>query len=223
MAIVISLGGGMMNPTGKPDISFLRQFCGIINKSRERFGILVGGGNPARVYVRAAKELGANEYDADEIAIMTTKINAYLTMLGMKDSAKRIARDFKDARELSAKNRVVVMGGTIPGITTDTDAVLLAEAIGAERLVNISRVEGIYDSDPAKNKKAKKYVKMSYDELITLANKSDQRKAGTNFVFDSVACKLAKRSKINLHFVNGRKSEMEKAIKGKKHNGTIVK
>ncbi|MEM3625311.1 MAG: hypothetical protein QXF35_01995, partial [Candidatus Bilamarchaeaceae archaeon] len=91
-----------------------------------------------------------------------------------------------------------------------------------KKIINVSNVSGIYDSDPKKNPNAKKYEKMTYDELITLANNSDKRMAGTNFVFDMLACKLLLRSKIEAHFVGKDIKEIEKALNNKKHNGTVV-
>jgi len=115
------------------------------------------------------------------------------------------------------------MGGTIPGITTDTDSVLLAEAIKAKRLVNVSNVSGIYDSDPKTNKNAKKFERLTYDQLISLAMESDKRTAGTNFVFDLLACKLIARSSIEGHFVSWKDmDDVKAAIDGKKHGGTVV-
>ncbi len=135
----------------------------------------------------------------------------------------RVIDDFEFAKEPARENKAVVMGGTIPGITTDTDSVLLAEAVGAGRLVNVSNVDAIYDSDPRKNPNAKRYVKMGYEELIALASQSDKRMAGTNFVFDLLACKLIARSKIETHFVSYKKmDDLEAAIEGKKHGGTVV-
>ncbi len=116
------------------------------------------------------------------------------------------------------------MGGTIPGITTDTDAALLAEALHAKKLVNMSNVDAIYDSNPKTNPNAKKYSKLFYTDLVSLAARGDSRRAGENFVFDLVASKIIARSGIEAHFVNGRNlDEVKKAIEGKTHSGTVVK
>jgi uridylate kinase len=116
------------------------------------------------------------------------------------------------------------MGGTIPGITTDADAMLLAEKTRAVRLVNLSNVHGVFDSNPKDNPGAKKYDEMTHEQLSDLAVKSDLRRAGTHFVFDVLACKLAARSNIELHFVDGRKmDDVLLAISGKRHSGTIVR
>src|SRR5262249_11924237 len=155
------------------------------------------------------------------IAIRSTRQNAHLLITSLKgggvDVCERVIDDFEFAKEPARERKVVVMGGTIPGITTDTDSVLLAEAIGARRLVNVSNVDAIYDSDPRKNAGAKKFTKMGYDDLIRLATESDKRLAGVNFVFDMVACKLIARSKIETHFVSFRKmDDLGNAIEGKK-------
>jgi uridylate kinase len=225
MKIAISLGGSsMVGQDGVPKVRYLKGLSGIIKRSRHEFGILTGGGVVARTYANAARELGASEYEADSIAITSTRQNAQLLLCALRlegvDAYKRVVVDFDRAR--SARGKAVVMGGTIPGITTDTDAVLLAEAIGAERLVNISNVAGIFDSNPKTNPGAKKFDKMGYDELIKLASESDRRMAGTNFIFDMLACRLIARSKIETHFVSDDLKEIENAIEGKKHNGTVV-
>lgn len=225
MHVVLSVGGSSVIPDLKADLGFVKSLAKIIKRSRSRFGIITGGGSVARLYANAARELGASEYEADNVAIMSTRQNAHLVIAGLLaegvDVYRKVVVDFEEAKGLT--NKVVVMGGTIPGITTDTDSVLLAESVGATKLVNISNVDAIYDSDPRKNPKAKKYAKMSYDELIALAASSDKRKAGTNFVFDLLACKLISRSKIETHFVTAKNlKDVENAIEGKKHGGTVV-
>ena len=225
MHVVLSIGGSSIIPDGKPDLQFLKAISKIISKSKNSFGILCGGGTVARLYATAARELGASEYEADSIAIRSTKQNAHLLLLALQGAGidACMVRDFEQAKGPAKKCKAVVMGGTIPGITTDTDSVLLAEAIGAERLVNISNVDAIYDSDPRKNPNAKKFQKMGYDELISLASSSDKRIAGTNFVFDMLACKLIARSEIETHFVSFKKmDDLENALEGKRHSGTVV-
>ncbi|MBI5227891.1 UMP kinase [Candidatus Micrarchaeota archaeon] len=225
MKIVLSIGGSSINPKGEPDLDFLKKMAHLIKESKNEFGLVSGGGSTARAYANAARTLGASEYEADNVGIVSTRQNAQLLVAALKgagvDVSKTVFTDFDQAKLVT--NKVVVMGGTIPGITTDTDAVLLAEAIGAKRLVNISNVSGIYNRDPRKNKNAKKFDKMTYDQLISLAAKNDGRTAGTHFVFDMLACKLIARSNIETHFVDGRNMhDIKNSIEGKKHSGTVV-
>ncbi|MBI5046556.1 UMP kinase [Candidatus Micrarchaeota archaeon] len=225
MNVVLSVGGSSINPNGEPDLNFLKAMANMIKESKWNFGILTGGGYTARKYADSARGLGASEYEADCIGITSTIQNAQLFIAALSaagvDVYKKALGDFEIAR--SCKNKAVVMGGMVPGMTTDSDAVLLAEATGAKRLVNISNVNGIYDRNPNKNPNAKKYAKMTYEQLVKLAAKSDMRMAGTHFVFDMLACKLIARSKIETHFVSGANmNDIKNAIEGKKHNGTVV-
>ncbi len=223
MIVVLSLGGSIVNPE-KPNTEYLKKLAKIIKKSKHKFGIVCGGGFPARQYANAAKKLGANEFEADEIAIRSTKQNAHLVKIALGDLAyPEVIDAFEKAPACLEKHKVVVMGGTIPGITTDTDAMLLAEKLHAKRFLNLSNVDGIYDKDPKKGN-AKKYKRITKQELLKMAEKNDERKAGQNFVFDIVACKLLNRTDIEVHFVKGTDlKQVELAINGKKHNGTVVK
>src|SRR3989344_4600676 len=131
-------------------------------------------------------------------------------------------KNFNQAPLLLKKGKIPVSGGMMPGITTDSVSVLFAEMLGARLVVNVSKAAGVYDSNPSKNPKAKKFARLSHDALVGLAMRFDSRKARENFVFDVVACKLAARSKISLSFVSSNPVELEKALEGRKFSGTIV-
>lgn len=224
--VVLSIGGSLINP-GKPDVKFLKNIAALIVKLKAKYqlAVLCGGGQPARDYASAVRGFGGNEFVADEAAILMTKANAFLMAAALGESAyPDIPYDFTRAAEaVTTTDKIVVMGGTIPGFTTDADAALLAEKIGAKKIINLSNIDGIYDRPP-KKPGAKKFATMTHDQLIRLANEYDLRKAGTNFIFDNVACKIAARSDIEAHFINGRDlKQVEAAITGGKHKGTVVK
>ncbi|VVC04522.1 Uridylate kinase [Candidatus Bilamarchaeum dharawalense] len=227
MHIVLSLGGSLVNTENGTDRDYVLRIREIIAKNENKFGIVVGGGFGARKVAKKMREKGKSEFECDEAAIKITWKNAQVVADVFGDMAyPKAIKDFKKARKEACGEtgkKVVVMGGTIPGVTTDTDSVLLAEALGSTRLINISNTAGIYDSNPKENPNAKKFDRMTYDQLIDLAVKSDRRTAGTNFVFDLLACKLIARSKIETHFVSGKNLEdVEKAVDGKPHSGTVV-
>jgi len=225
MHVILSLGGSLINTERGIDEKFLNEIKGIVNKSSFSFGIVTGGGKAARAYANAVREKGGSEFDADEAAIRATKENARALIKALGDLCYgKVCDGFDEAKKQASKFKVVVMGGTIPGITTDTDSALLAEAIGAKRLINISNVEAIYEKDPRKNPEAKRFSELDYAALVRLACEFDSRKAGENFVFDILACKLISRSKIETHFVSGKNlNDVKAAIDGKKHSGTVVR
>ncbi len=218
--VVVSLGGSVVNP--KPiNIGFIKKVCKVFNSFKGKLGILVGGGVYAREYAKAIRQLGGNEYESDVVAIAETRQNAMLVKACLKNVYPKVPKTFEEASIALKLFDKVVMGGTIPGITTDADAVLLAEKINAKRIVNISNVNGIYDKDPNKFK-AKKFEKLSLEEFYKMALKADKRKAGEHFIFDVVAIKLAMRSNLEIHFVGKNLNDIKNAINGKKHKGTVV-
>jgi uridylate kinase len=219
--VTISIGGSMVNP-GKPDTRFVKAIAEIIDAAKCKCAITVGGGAYARTYVSALKALGANEFQADKAAILETRQNAMLVLAALRDVYPNVPDNIELASAAMGKHKCVVMGGLCPGLTTDSTAVLLAEAIGSRRVVNITNVDGVYDREPSQLG-AKKFGKMKIADFLELAMRSDMRKAGTHFVFDSVAAKLAMRSGIRIDVVSGKRlGDVKKAIEGKPHSGTVI-
>jgi len=225
-SVVLSVGGSLLND-GRPNPLMAEVLANVMKETGLSLWAVCGGGKQAREAANLAREKSGSEFEADMAGIAVTHLNAEAlrqALGGQSGGAgAKIFIDFIEARKQVGKQKFIVMGGTIPGITTDADSALLAEAIGAKRLVNVSNT-AIYDSDPRKNPNARKYDTMSYEQLIALANKSDQRKAGTHFVFDMLACSLIARSNIETHFVDGRDgAQLRAAILGQKHTGTVVR
>lgn len=222
--VVLSLGGSLVNP-GTPDKQYVSSLVRVLRRMPFRFGIAVGGGKAARIAADRVRGKGGSEFEADEAGVEQTRRNAaFVSKIIGSEANRKIPTEFTDARQLSKKHRFVVMGGTVPGITTDSDAVLLAECLGAKRVLNLSNIDGIYSENPIRHPNAKKFHRMSYSQLIDLAGKNDLRKAGTHFVFDFLACKLIARSKIEAHFIHGKNMlDVRKAVEGKPHGGTVVK
>lgn len=223
--IVLSVGGSLMCP-GEPNREFIKELSRLLEKvhKREQVAVVTGGGTPARAYAGAIRGLGGSEFIADKAAILSTRQNALLLIAGLGESAwPSVPSDFEEAAAGFCSKKILVMGGTIPGITTDTDAALLAEMTGAKRIVNVSKADGIYTADPKKDKAARKIPSLGFAELLELASRSDRRVAGENFIFDLFACKIIARSRMETHFVGPDMADVESAILGKKHAGTIVR
>lgn len=228
--ITLSIGGSMLIPAmpagPRPDFGYIRALGKMLVRlsSKYKFAIVTGGGAAARIYSNSIRELSGNEFMADQVAILTTWQNAYLLLSVLEGKAyKALPKTFDEAAQAFESNDIVVMGGTQPGITTDTGAVLLGERVGSRRLVNVSNVDAIYTADPRKDSAARKIPRMTHSELVMMAAQSDTRKAGENFVFDMLACKLLSRARMEAHFVSGKNlKDLENAIQGKKHSGTVV-
>jgi len=142
--------------------------------------IMVGGGNYARGAQLAGHGIG--RVTADNVGMLATMMNA----LALADvfnnvgvaaraltniKADQVADQFRHRRAVSdlRKGRVVIVAGGIgrPYLTTDTAAVSLALELDCEAVLKATKVDGVYDKDPAKFADAVKIDHMSFDEAVS--------------------------------------------------------
>lgn len=141
--------------------------------------VVVGGGNIFRGL--SGSERGIERATGDYMGMLATVINALalqdaLEKLGVATrvqsaiSMAQVAEPFIRRRAVRhlEKGRVVIFGGGTgnPYFSTDTAAALRANEIGAEVILKATKVDGIYDSDPKKNPKAKRYTRISYLDAL---------------------------------------------------------
>ena len=141
--------------------------------------IVVGGGNIFRGV--AASSYGMDRSSADHMGMLATVINSLalqdaLEKMGLQTrlqtaiSMHEIAEPYILRRAIRhlERGRVIIIGAGTgnPYFTTDTAAVLRAQEIHAEILLKATKVDGLYDSDPVVNKKAKIIKKISYLEVL---------------------------------------------------------
>jgi len=153
MRAVLKIGGSLLyDKTGKILVDQVRNYSAAI-KSLEKDGhslvVVVGGGIPARVFISAARELGASEAQCDWLGIKLARNNAELLCAALGDIAYPKVVETLDELEVAVKlGKVVLMGGLIPGQSTNAVAALAAETINAETLFNATNVDGVYNRDP---------------------------------------------------------------------------
>ncbi len=220
MRAVLSLGGSVV---ASPEINleFISGFASLVKRLRRkghRLAVVVGGGKVARDYIGAARRLGAEESFCDELGILATRMNARLIIAALGGEAYR--RVPESVEEVKEWEKVVVMGGTVPGHTTDAVAAMLATKLKAELLVNATNVDGIYSADPKKNPDAKKYDRIAVEELLKLVDR--EHKAGISAILDAKAVRIIKENRIRTLVVKGELSRIEAALLGGEHFGTEV-
>ena len=223
-SVVVSLGGSVLIPD-QDDASYLTDLAKLIRQECEerRLFLVCGGGKVARYYIETGRKLGGNVQDLDQMGIGCTRLNAELLHLAIGDVAvKRIPVTVQDARRISETGKVVIMGGTKPGHTTDAVAAMLAEEVKADRIVNATSVDAAYSEDPRENPKAHRYSHLSFNQLYDLVNKGVHG-AGSSHVFDRLGADLARKNRIPIYIVPGRDlEEVGKAIRGEPVKGTLV-
>jgi uridylate kinase len=141
--------------------------------------VVIGGGNIFRGIAASSK--GMDRASADYMGMLATVLNALalqdaLEKLGVQTRVqtaiemREIAEPYIRRRAIRhlEKNRVVIFaaGTGNPYFTTDTTASLRAMEIGAEVILKATKVEGVYDSDPMVDKRAKKYEELTYLDVL---------------------------------------------------------
>ena len=220
--VVVSIGGSILVP-GENDAEFIRKLADMLKEvSKEvQLAVVCGGGKTARYYAGIAKDLGGDTYEQDILGIAATRMNAQLLSLALGDMPDTVSADVDETAKLSAPGKIVVMGGTVPGHTTDAVSSMVAASMNADRIVNGTAVDAVYTDDPRKNPDAKKIQSMTIDELGDIVYK--EHGASKSSVFDPLGVKLAKENKIDILIIDGRNlDELKNAILGKKINGTTV-
>ncbi|MDH5387884.1 MAG: UMP kinase [Gammaproteobacteria bacterium] len=168
-------------------------------------GIVIGGGNIFRGAGLA--ESGMNRVTGDSMGMLATVMNS----LAMQDALEKIGQSAvvmsalamprvcdeftqRDAIAHLENSKVVICaaGTGNPYFTTDTAGCLRAIEIKADVIMKATKVNGVFDSDPVKNPAAKRFEKLSYDEVL---DKNLQ-------VMDATAVVLCRDNKLPLRIFN---------------------
>ncbi len=187
--------------------------------------IVIGGGN---IFRGASAEAGGmNRVRADTMGMLATVING----LALQEAFERknIAQRHLTAVEIATVaelfvpqvaanywkegNVLILTGGTgHPYFSTDTAASLRAVEIGAEVIFKGTKVDGVYDSDPVKNPGAKRFDKLTFDEVLNRQLK----------VMDSTSISMCRDNNIPIVVFNiFEKGNLKKAAMGEEI-GTVV-
>jgi uridylate kinase len=191
-----------------------------IHKQGVEIAIVIGGGNIFRG-LSGSKD-GIDRVQADYMGMLATVINGLAlqnalenidipTRLQSAIKMESIAEPFikrKATRHLEKGRVVIFASGTgNPYFTTDSAAVLRAIEINADVILKGTRVDGIYNEDPEKNKEAIKFDDISFEDTISKGLK----------IMDTTAFTLSKENKLPIIvFDMNRKGNLTKVIMGEK-------
>ena len=161
------------------DFEYIEKICRKIKECHDLgvgIGIVCGGGN----FLRGRDAHIMDRETADYTGMLATVMNS----LVLKDTFTRIGCqvynqtglsvktiddiDAGKARKAIEEGKIVIFGGGTgkPFFSTDTGASLRAIDIGANVIVKLTNVDGVYDKDPNKYRDAVRYERVSYDEVL---------------------------------------------------------
>jgi len=191
-----------------------------------QIAVVVGGGN----FIRGnTNELPLTRVSADHVGMLATVMNGvyleqWLKSVGI-DSALFSALRLHPQIEIYSAGAViaalengqvaVLAGGTgNPYFTTDTTAALRALEINASTLVKATNVDGIYNSDPAKDSTASRYQEIDYDTVMVKDLK----------IMDSAAFALCRSNNMPIRVVNlNTKGNLQRVVEGEAVGTLVIK
>jgi uridylate kinase len=174
-----ALGGGSGSGINAEAIQNMAEQIREVRELGVEVVVVVGGGNIFRGL--SGSKHGIERATGDYMGMLATIINSLalqdaLEKLGCPTRVQsaiamaQIAEQFIRRRAVRhlEKGRVVIFGGGTgnPYFSTDTAAALRANEIGAEVILKATKVDGIYDCDPKKNPKAKRFPQISYIDCL---------------------------------------------------------
>ena len=205
--------------------SYAKQIKEIVDLGVE-VSIVIGGGNIFRGLSGAAQ--GVDRVTGDHMGMLATVINSLalqnsIEKLGVPTRVQtaiempKVAEPFikRRAQRHLETGRVVIFGAGTgnPYFTTDTAAALRAIEMGTDVVIKATKVDGIYDKDPVKFADAKKYEKVTYNEVLAKDLK----------VMDATAISLCRENKLPIIVFNSLiEGNLKKVVMGEDIGTTVV-
>ncbi len=224
LKIVLKIGGfafanlGNAEPLIYDYVKLLKQLS-----SEHHIVVVTGGGEVARLYIRAARGMEIPESLCDQLGILVSRLNARLLMDGLGDQAfPEIPSTIAELKHYFVSGKLVAMGGLQPGHSTNAVAALAAETVKANLLLNVTDVDGVYTADPSKDSTAKRLDEVNVKHLEEILSKHEMT-AGSYDLMDPIALRIIARSKIPTIILDGRIiTNITKAIKDEKTGTRIM-
>ena len=220
--LVIKLSGSVFN--FKTTSKSLKEYAQVLLDIQTKVQPVVvsGGGIIARHYVNLARSLGSDESSLDEMGIEISRLNAMLLSAALGDSVYPVIPSNLEEISIACQSgKIVVSGGLHPGQSTNATAALICEKIKADRFLNATDVDGIYDSDPKKNAKAKMFKEITIKKCLDLLN-NESTEAGNYELMDIVAMKVIERSKIPTYVIKSDPKVIRNLIMKNRQTGTKI-
>ncbi len=228
--VVVALGGSLLRPEVEHRHRWLLELVSILRdrvNSGDRVGLVVGGGAPAREGIDLAKPIIDDISHLDMIGIAATRLNATIVREALEDEgipvSERIPESVDEAVSDLASSEVVVMGGTVPGHTTDAVAIRLAISSGAEKCVIATNVPKVHAKDPRVYPQSESFDKLTLQQLQDIVGPPEHSGAGGSQVVDPVGVGDALSNGLPLDILDGRDTEkIRQSLEGKEFDGTTV-
>ena len=241
--VVVKIGGSVVSNltdcnTGFFNFKEATKLAELLITYLDKGAFIIGGGKLNKwILENALANLPTIDIsDQHYLSIAALNLNAELFKIVLKhklgkarhkelyDNILRYA-DFKDKnflQQIISKYNYVIVGAYKPGVSSDYDALTIAQMLGARRIVSIKNVDRVYSADPNKDKDAVSYDKLTWDKYLKIIDQKEHAPRG-NFPVDPVTARLAKQHKLEFAIVGYQDlNNLKKALLGEQFYGTLI-
>lgn len=195
---VFALGGSVFTE----NLDKLEEYGEAFDSIDEQIVIVTGAGN-LKQHILAANDIG-NQAELDLIGIQATRLNAQTLKTAM-DAHPGTPESPEKIQELVATGQDIVMGGLVPGYSTDAVAATVAELLDAKLYIATS-IDGVYSREP-EHPEAERLKEVSTEKLKNIV--SGNNSAGKHDLIDSTAIEIIGRSSIPTKVFKGEPGNIE--------------
>ena len=222
--LILSLGGSLIIPQDKIAINFLKKFRVLILKFLKngyQIVIVTGGGGINRHYNQQAQKINLiKNQDLDWLGIACSKLNAeFLRLIFSPFAYEKVVAN--PETKLKGQPKLIIGSGWQPGCSTDKQAVMWAQKLKADLVVNLTDIDYVYDQDPDKYKNAQPIKKIRWPDFLKIIGEKWSPRTSTPF--GPPASKLAQQLGIKVAVINGKNiKNLENCLKGQNFKGTLI-
>lgn len=182
---VFAVGGSIV----QENLENISEFTEALEKNGEQIAVVTGAGELNR-YQSA---VSGNNGQKDLIGIRATRVHAQTVLTQMENTYPEIPEKPEEVQLAASSGKNIVMGGLVPGYSTDAVAATVAELLDADLYI-ATTVDGVYSEDPEKVSDAEKFDEISVEKLLEITGGSNE--PGIYSVVDEAAVRLIERSGI---------------------------
>ena len=181
MKIVLKIGGSVSIRENGPDFSYFSRLLPVLRRIKRgnQIIVVIGGGRLTRAYGKSIEKFSLPDEEKEKIFIELISANVRFLAATLK------MRPILSLDEIKPGTSGVI-GGMVPGRSTDANAAIAARKIHADLFVKMTNVDGVYDKDPNRFRDAKLIREMPFAALKKMSMKGKPNNYG---VLDSMAIK----------------------------------
>lgn len=220
MRAVVSIGGSIIVDAVENDT--LDEYANVFEQLAEELEtlVIVTGAGHLKKYIEAVPDT-VSEARKDLIGIKATQLQAS-TLAAALGANVGVPESLEEVAHLERTHDVIVLGGLLPGQSTDGVAAECAEIIGADRLAIATTIDGVYERDPTTHTDAEKLDELGYEDLLDII-RDQESTAGSYALMDLTAAKLVQRSELETVVLDGENLSALSDALGDDHGGTTIR